>query len=211
MSGLVSRFRRPLLPFYCRPKPTDLGFTLVELLVGLVIAGVVASAAGAVMVAQIQSSAKLELAQRQRDNSSRLDYLIQIEAGEAASVIVDPSIPASCSSTGVATGVAGFRIPRDRGQYLNAANTSFVYYYNKGSDVWRCGPPVKRSGVLNHDSSVLPEAGVAVRDARLEKVNCSGQVTNEGQFVYRLVFPTGYQPACSVARAKTLQICNVVC
>lgn len=210
MRGFATRSRIPLLPFYWRPRSTDLGFTLIELLLGLVITGVVASAAGALMVAQIQSSAKLELAQRQRDNSSRLDYLIQIEAGEAASVIVDPSIPASCSSPG-ATGVAGFRIPRDSGAYLNVANASFVYYYNKGSDVWRCGPPVKRSGVLNHDSSVLPEAGIAVRDAKLEKVNCSGQVTSEGQFVYRLVFPSGYQPECSVARAKTLQICNVVC
>lgn len=211
MNGFVSRSRHLLLPFYCSTKPADLGFTLVELLVGLVITGVVASAAGAVMVAQIQSSAKLELAQRQRDNSSRLDYLIQIEAGEAASVIVNPTIPVNCSSNGVATGVAGFRIPRDTGQYLNAANASFVYYYNKGSDVWRCGPPVKRSGVLDHGLDVSPEAGIAVRDARLEQVTCSGQVTNEGQFVYRLVFPTGYQPACSVARAKTLQICNVVC
>ena len=185
---------------------TDQGITLVELLVGLVVASLAATAAGSVMLAQIQSSASLELAQRQRDSASRLDYLIQIEAGEAASVVDNPSLPGGCSGGG--TGLIAFRIPRDRGSYLALDNVSFVYYYNKGGDVWRCGPRVERSGILNHDSSIPLEAGVAVRTASLEKVRCSGESTNSGQFVYRLVFPTGYQPSCSVARAKTLLICN---
>lgn len=205
MNRTVAPIRHFLPTSYPSPKPTDLGFTLVELLAGLVVAGVVASAAGAVMIAQIQSSAKLELAQRQRDNSSRLDYLMQIEAGEASSVIETPTLPDDCPGTGV----AAFRIPRDSGQYLDANNASIVYYSNQGSDLWRCGPPVKRSGVLDHDANISIQAGIAVRDAQLEKVDCSGQVTNEGQLVYRLVFPAGYQPACTVARAKTLLICNV--
>lgn len=183
------------------------GITLVELLVGLVIAGLAATAAGSVMLAQIRSSASLELAQRQRDSASRLDYLIQIEAGEAASVVDNPSMPGVCSGGG--TGLVAFRIPRDRGAYLDITNASFVYYYNKDGDVWRCGPRVERSGILNHDESIPLEAGVAVRDASLEKVTCSGETTNAGQFVYRLVFPKGYQPGCSVARAKTLLICNI--
>lgn len=198
LSGLLSRLDR---------RAGTQGLTLIELLLAVVVAGVVAGAAGSVLLAQIKSSAVIELAQRQRDDSSRLDYLIQIEAGEAASVIDSPTLPLACAEAGT-TAVVAFRIPRDRGQYLDLTNASNVYYFNNGGAVWRCGPPVKRSGVLDHDPAKLLEAGVAVRDATLEKTNCFGQVTSSGQFVYRLVFPEGYQPGCSVASAKTLLVCN---
>lgn len=204
MSRLAANPRHIFVPVYSRHTANDLGITLVELLVGLIVAGVMASAAGSVIIVQIQSSAKLELAQRQRDNTSRLDYLMQIEAGEASSIIESPTLPGNCPGTGV----AAFRIPRDSGQYLDEGNASIVYYSNQGLDVWRCGPPVKRSGVLDHSPNLSTQAGIAVRDAQLEKVSCSGQVTNEEQLAFRLVFPTGYQPACAVARAKTLLICN---
>lgn len=182
------------------------GLTLVELLAGLVIATVVAAAAGSVLLEQVRSSGSLELAQRQRDNSSRFDYLIQIEAAEAASISKNETLPAACSGGGSA--VVAYKIPRNQGQYLDASNASFIYYYNKLGDIWRCGPPVKRSGVLDHDSAKPLQAGIAVRAASLEDVSCNGNVTDSSQFAYQLAFPNGYKSSCSVARAKTLLICN---
>lgn len=205
MSNQAPYTRRLFCHYFPTISQADRGITLVELLVGLVITGVVASAAGSVIIAQIQSSAKLELAQRQRDNSSRFNYLIQIEASEAASVIDTPALPEGCPGTGV----VGFRIPRDQGQYLDVKNISTVYYANQGLDVWRCGPPVMRSGVLDHDPNAPIQAGVVVRDAQLKQVNCSGLVTNDEQLAYNLVFATGFEPSCSIARAKTLLVCNV--
>jgi hypothetical protein len=45
-----------------------------------------------------------------------------------------------------------------------------------------------------------------VRDALIELVACQGQSTTSNQLAYRLVFPSGYQPACSIARARTVFI-----
>ena len=199
---------RSRIPLVCGLKLllVDKGFTLVELLIGLVIAGVVASAAGLLLLYQMKSASTLELAQRQRDNAGRFDYLIQIEAAEAASVVENASMPAACSGGG--TAVAAFRIPRDKGQYLDVNNSSLIYYYNKGSDLWRCGPPVKRSGVLDHDASRPLQAGIVVRDALLEKAVCNDEATNKSQLVYQLKYQKGYRPGCSIASAKTLLICN---
>jgi hypothetical protein len=65
---------------------------------------------------------------------------------------------------------------------------------------------VLRNGVLNHVPDEALHDGVAVRDALIELVSCQGQSTNSSQLVYRLVYPSGYQPACSIARARTVFI-----
>jgi prepilin-type N-terminal cleavage/methylation domain len=184
----------------------DRGFTLVELLVAMVAGVAVFTAAGAVLLSHIRSSFKLEVAQRQRDNAGRLDYLVQVEASEAALVEQARLLPAACVGSGQAS-LAAFRVPRDVGNYLDTeGNVSFIYYYNHGNDVRRCGPPVQRNGVLNHGLGLGLHDGVAVRDARIELVSCQGQTTNSSQLVYRLVYPSGYQPACSIARARTVFI-----
>lgn len=182
------------------------GYTLVELLVAMVTGLAVFAAAGSVLLSHIRSSFKLELAQRQRDNAGRLDYLVQVEASEAALVEEARQLPAGCVGSGQAS-VAAFRVPRDVGNYLDTVgNVSFIHYYNHGNDVRRCGPPVQRNGVLNHALGLGLHDGVAVRDARIELVSCHGQATNTRQLVYRLVYPSGYQPDCSIARARTVFI-----
>ena len=186
-----------------RPGP---GFTLVELLVAMVAGTLVFAAAGSVLLSHIRSSSQLELAQRQRDNAGRLDYLIQVEASEAALVEQGRVLPDGCEAAGQAS-IAAFRVPRDSGNYLDTVgNVSFISYYNYQGNVRRCGPPVQRNGVLNHDPGLGLHDGVAVRDARIELVTCQGQVTNSSQMAYRLVYPSGYQPACSIARARTVFI-----
>lgn len=203
MASLPSRIRVGLAS--SKGSGTE-GLTLVEILVGLSIACLAATAAGFALLEHVRSSASLELAQRQRDNSSRLDYLIQIEAAEAASILRNPLLPPGCSGGG--TALIAYKIPRNQGEYLDQSNASFVYYYNQVGDVWRCGPPVKRSGVLNHDPTQPLQAGIAVRGAILEDVNCNGYLTDARQFAYQLSFPNGFRSSCSVARAKTLLICN---
>ena len=187
-------------------KRVDAGFTLVELLVAMVAVQVVFIAAGSVLISHTRSSSNLELAQRQRDNAGRLDYLVQVEASEAALVEQARVLPDGCEGAGQASSAA-FRVPRDSGSYLDTeGNVSFIYYYNHQSHVRRCGPPVQRNGVLNHAAGLGLHDGVAVRDARIELVSCQGQSTDTSQLVYRLVYPSGYQPACSIARARTVFI-----
>jgi prepilin-type N-terminal cleavage/methylation domain-containing protein len=182
------------------------GFTLVELLVAMVAGVVVFAAAGSVLLSHIRSSSQLELAQRQRDNAGRLDYLVQVEASEAALVEQGRVLPAGCEAAGQAS-IAAFRVPRDSGNYLDTeGNVSFIFYYNHAGNVRRCGPPVQRNGVLNHAAGLGLHDGVAVRDASIELLSCHGQSTNSLQLVYRLVYPNGYQPACSIARARTVFI-----
>jgi prepilin-type N-terminal cleavage/methylation domain-containing protein len=182
------------------------GFTLVELLVAMVAVQVVFVAAGSLLVSHVRSSSNLELAQRQRDNAGRLDYLIQVEASEAALVEAGRVLPDGCEAAGQAS-IAALRVPRDSGSYLDTeGNVSFIYYYNHEGHVRRCGPPVQRNGVLNHTEGLGLHDGVAVRDARIDLVSCQGQNTDSSQLVYRLVYPSGYQPACSIARARTVFI-----
>ena len=189
-----------------RSRRSDAGFTLVELLVAMVAMQVVFIAAGSVLISHVRSSSNLELAQRQRDNAGRLDYLIQVEASEAALVEQSRTLPDGCEAAGQ-TSLAAFRVPRDSGSYLDTVgNVSLIYYYNHLGNVRRCGPPVQRNGVLNHAAGLGLHDGVAVRDARIELVSCQGQSTDSSQLVYRLIYPSGYQPACSIARARTVFI-----
>ena len=182
------------------------GFTLVELLVAMVAVQVVFIAAGSLLITHVRGSSDLELAQRQRDNAGRLDYLVQVEASEAAVVEAGRTLPADCEAAGQAS-IAAFRVPRDSGSYLDTiGNVSFIYYYNHQGNVRRCGPPVQRNGVLNHTAGLGLHDGVAVRDARIELVSCQGQSTDSNQLVYRLVYADGYRPACSIARARTVFI-----
>jgi prepilin-type N-terminal cleavage/methylation domain-containing protein len=209
----LSKFRTMVI-FDARPRHSrfdnflvgDQGFSLVELLVGVVVVTVIAAGAGTVLLSHVRGVGGLELAQRQRDNAGRLDYLVQIEASESASVRSDAgSVPGECSGSG--NYVFAFEIPRDTGGYQEAANRSTIYYYNDDDgNVRRCGPPVARNGVLLHDPGLSLQDGVAVRDASLELVTCQGQQTAGQILAYRLVYPSGFQPPCSIARARTVFI-----
>ena len=197
----------PSVSAMCSSRRAGAGFTLVELLVALVAGAAVFAAAGSVLISHVRSSSNMELAQRQRDNAVRLDYLIQVEASEAALVEAARPLPEGCAAAAGTNALAALRVPRDSGNYLDTtANVSFIYYYNFNGAIRRCGPPVQRNGVLNHSLGEALHDGVAVRNARLELVTCEEQATNSQQLVYRLIYPTGYAPACSIARARTVFI-----
>lgn len=183
------------------------GLTLVELLIALAIAGTALAIAGSVLVQHMRLVQAMELAQRQRDNATRLDYLIQIEAGEAAEIRYEQAM-AGCSSGGVS--VFSFLVPKNSGGYQVSGNNSVIHYYNSSSgDVRRCGPPVNDNGTLNHAANGMQD-GIAVREASLVKDpgggDCPSQLSNSGEVVYRLSYASGYEPECSVAVAKTIYI-----
>lgn len=195
------------------PLPAQQGLTLVELLVGMAVGFIVLASAGVVLLLHLRTTGGLELAQRQRDNAVRLDYLIQIEASEAALVETGRSLSACEGASGVSS-FATFVVPRDEGDYQSSQNVSFIHYYNQDGNVWRCGPPVAANGVLVHyDSDGNPsglQSGIAVREASLvvpASGVCQGQVTNARQLVYRLAFDdSAYVPECSIARVRTVRI-----
>ena len=183
------------------------GFTLAELLIALAVSGMVLAVAGSALVQHMRLVQTIELAQRQRDNATRLDYLIQIEAGEASKILYGQTMT-GCSSEGAS--VFSFLIPKNSGGYQVPGNESVIHYYNSASgDVRRCGPPVNDNGTLDHASSGKQD-GIAVRDAVLLRDpggdDCPDQVSDSGEFVYRLTYASGYVPGCSVAIAKTIYI-----
>lgn len=199
----------------CASSPSSGGWTLVEILIALSVGFIILASAGGVLLMHLQTTARLELAQRQRDNSVRLDYLMHVEASEAGSVSDSQNVATGCVGAGQEA-FATFVVPRDEGPYQDPGNVSLIQYYNRDGDVWRCGPPVSRNGVLDHYSALGPQSGVAVRDATLqeprdavtdEAVPCNGLTTSERQLVYRLVFDEAvYTPACSIARVRTVRI-----
>jgi prepilin-type N-terminal cleavage/methylation domain-containing protein len=188
------------------------GFTLPELLVGLLIAGLVSAAAGTVMLGHMRSVSSLEQAQRQRDNALRFDYLVQIEAGESSVITRGEALPGDCVGPGPA--LFSFLVPRNEGSYQEATNVSTIAYYNDAQgNVRRCGPRVLRDGRLDHRLNQSYWDGVVVRGGTVNVMtNCQGEVSGPAagslQVVFRLVYPTGFQPACSIARARTVRITN---
>ena len=193
--------------------PAQQGLTLVELLIAMAVGFVTLASAGVVLLLHLRTTGGLELAQRQRDNAVRLDYLMQIEASEAALVRTNQSLSACEGASGV-NSFATFVVPRDEGDYQSLLNVSLIHYYNQAGSVWRCGPPVAANGVLIHyDGDGNPsglQSGIAVREASLTAPTggvCQGQSTNDRQLVYQLTFSEpAYAPDCSIARVRTVRI-----
>lgn len=204
-------------PFYLIPVirfRSAHGYSLPELLVALAVAGIVMAAAGAMLGSHMLTVRRIERAQRERDNANRLNYLVQIEASEAARVDLNPALDANCEGSGNA--LFALRVPKSTGVYGSEANVSTVFYYNFGGDVRRCGPPVLQNGVLDHDYEPSEiQDGIAVRGATMQLVQsagvvgCDSQVSSDRQVVYTLSFTdSGYTPSCVVARARTVFVCN---
>lgn len=188
------------------------GFTLVELLIASSIGAVVAVAATQFLVEQVLQGRQLEAAQRVRENISRLNYLITIEASESDQISQGVNVD-GCAGT---QSSFALRIPRPTNQYADNTNVSNIQYYNAedaGSpSIWRCGPPVTRNGVLKHDSTNV--SGVVMRNAQLEfGGQCAATTTRNVH--YRIVPAVGVPGGsigglgdCTTAHARSIFICN---
>ncbi|KMM16873.1 type II secretion system protein J [Synechococcus sp. GFB01] len=191
--------------------PLPGGFSLPELLVATAIAALVVVGTAQVMIGQLQEGQRLEAAQRRRENFSRLNYLIAIEASESEEVELGVSPP------GCDLGAVGFTlwIPKPAGTYAQAANRSGIQYANLNNDIVRCGPRVSQNGQLVHSTTgndgstsvtsvVVPNAQLTVGGAN---------VTAGRQIAYQVNFIDGNLGTAGatrvvVAHARSVFVCN---
>ena len=206
---LTSATRLALLP-NCpsRPKhPTSVepGFTLLEQQVTPVVAQLLMGAAAGVITAHIRTTAAAELTQRVRDDSNRLNYLIQTEASEAASMGQGQTIAGCTPASGATTSIFNLNVPRPTGTAADSTNISTIWYYASGGDLRRCGPPILRNGSLDHTATPV-DSLVSANTVLDAAVTCQSTTSGPRQIAFRSTFndvPAGYQPDCAIARAKS--------
>ena len=133
----------------------SIGFTLVELLVGIVIASVAITAAARVHVGHIRSSgASVTSGQLQRD-LGRLQRLLQTEIQEACLLQAGTTSPTSCTQAScTATGGNEIRFLVSIATSVNAdpnaaANLRVISYRLNGTQLLRNGPRILASGSLD--------------------------------------------------------------
>ena len=208
------------------------GFSLVEILVALVVAGVVSLALSSMLLTYLRSSRNMDRAQTARESANRVNYLIQIEASEAKQITTgwtQTTYKATGSSTASAiteckfasgdTPLFSLDVPVKIVVYGVAATVSPIYYYLKAGDLRRCGPEVLRNGQLDEEGATALSRppyldGPVMRRASLAVVTtstsaCNSTVTDSRTLVYNITFTDlGWTPPCTVARAKTIFVCN---
>lgn len=207
--------RRDLLPSEprqaCRlSSRVGHGFSLLELLISVVLGTALVSSVFYVITAQIRGSTSEELAQRSRDDATRLNYLIQTEASEAVTMATGVVISNCASPANGKTSVFSLTIPRTVGQFDDVTNVATIFYYsdsNSGvTDLRRCGPAILRNGSLDFSSSV---DGIVSASTTLSLATCNGSTSSNREVVYQLQFndvPGGYLPPCAIARAKAFRV-----
>ncbi|SBO43211.1 type II secretion system protein [Cyanobium sp. NIES-981] len=198
------------MPFRAADSQRSAGFTLPELLVGLVITAVLFSVVGYLLLNHMLSVRRIERGQRFREDANRFNYLLAIETGESSAIQYNTSLDAACSDGG--TSLVSLTVPRPTGVYADATNVSRIFYYNLNGDIKRCGPPSNRNGVLDHGATSV--TGVVARRTTLDVIasggNC-GRVSDNRTVVYNLNFADsggGAYSQCQIARAKTVFVCN---
>lgn len=187
-------------------RTSTCGFTLPEVLIATIIAAAIAALTAQVMIGQLLEGRRLEQAQRIRENISRLNYLIQIEAAEAEEIEYGVT-PNNCAAAGVNSFTLW--VPRPVGQYADDSNRSGILYDNAAGNITRCGPPVARNGVLIH--TVPNVTGPVVMNAQLV-VNPRGCPASDArEVVYQVNFPglnLGQLGGCTFAHSRSYFVCN---
>ncbi|KEF41344.1 MAG: hypothetical protein ER33_11895 [Cyanobium sp. CACIAM 14] len=186
-------------------RSEDQGFTLPELLVSAVIGLLLMGAVAGVITSHIRSTTIAELAQRVRDDSNRLNYLIQTEASEAATVGQGQTISGCTPAPGATTSIFNLNVPRPSGTAAASTNVSTIWYYASGGDLRRCGPPILRNGSLDH--AATPVDSIVSANTTLDVgVTCQSTTSGARQIAFQATFndvPAGYQPDCAIARARS--------
>jgi prepilin-type N-terminal cleavage/methylation domain-containing protein len=143
-----------------RPRPDQSGLTLVELLVAIVIAGLVITAAGTALLGHLRSSKELEALERQRSDWSRSTFFLDAEVSLSQEVITAPTalsaqaIPASCSSISPSQLRFALRLRPDLPLVLYAVQPSSGSWLPDNSLV-RCGPAINADGAYSDASPQL--------------------------------------------------------
>lgn len=183
------------------------GFTLIELMISLSLGLLVLGATTFVITTHIRSTAASERSQRVRDDANRLNYLLQVEAGEASRIRQNVAVT-QCA--GAPNSLFTLDIPLPTGTAGDSANITSVHYYNKGSNFVRCGPSINRNGSLNFSGGFLE--GTVSSGTQLSLVTCQTVNTNQRAVAYQARYSeagtTAYQPPCEVARAKSFLVAD---
>lgn len=198
------------------PSPSSgsgAGFTLLELLISLALGSLIFSTLASMIVAHIRSTSVSELAAQVRNDSNRIDYFIQTEAAEAASI--GTAVIANCPAVGGGAALFNFNVPVNTGRADDLTNVVRIFYYTANGNLRRCGPPILANGRLNYtgapvDSIVSTNTTVTLQTVA-NNAQCGGAVLTNRQVPYRLVFndltvsgtAANYQPPCEIARAKS--------
>lgn len=194
-----------------RPRPgASPAFSLVELLISVVAGVALVSAVSYGITSQLRSTQIAELAQRTRDDASRLNYLIQTEASEAVTTAQGQTISDCASGANGKPSLFSLTIPRPTAQFDDLNNIATIYYYgetNAGiTDLRRCGPAIQRNGSLLFSSNV---DGIVNANTTLTLVTCQGTASSNREVAYQLQLNDlagGYRPPCAIARAKAFRV-----
>ncbi|MFQ6537795.1 MULTISPECIES: type II secretion system protein [Aphanothece] len=202
--------------------------TLPEILVALVITAVIIAGVGNVLLNHMFDARRVERAQRLREDSNRINYLIAIEAAEASAINTDPGLQvANCNEDNGEDAEFSLTIPwQETTTYGPGAESSTVYYYNQTAPdgvatIKRCGPKVTKNGRLIHSNDTY-QSGTVYRGGEIVlptdcsvSVDSSGSLTQGGttsrQLVYNLQIGSLSDQLfarCQVAKAKTVFVCN---
>lgn len=141
MSALISRVIH-------RQNGVSCGFSLSELLVAAALLLALVSLFGFAVVGQLSYSRNLNLRNRSSEAARRLGYLMEIEAGESRALDYGASMDGACGETPDEVYLA-MTVPKP--DEFDATNK--IFYYQKGPDLWRCGPPFLANGRLNHGAT----------------------------------------------------------
>lgn len=143
------------------------GFSLVELLIYVAMAGGVLATIMGVTVSQIRSTSTQELRLRTVDLWGRLSSLIESEISEAERIEANLPLPSSCIDPGDSgaptTSIFSLTIPYvadTTGLSAGTLNKVNIYYYQRrlglANDLWRCGPGYLPTGQLNYAGPMEP-------------------------------------------------------
>ncbi|MCT0230529.1 prepilin-type N-terminal cleavage/methylation domain-containing protein [Synechococcus sp. CS-1324] len=157
-----------------RTPRNEAGFSLIELLVGLVMGGFLMAAAASTVVSQIRSGNRMEVAQSLRNDMGRLSSFLEAEIGEGDTIRYGVAITGAGGCTG-ASGNSLFTIDvPNLGATGATLVTTPIHYYLTGSGntaaLNRCGPPINANGSLNFAGTriatlVSPNTTLALNNA----------------------------------------------
>jgi prepilin-type N-terminal cleavage/methylation domain-containing protein len=137
-----------------RSRPDQSGLTLVELLVAIVIAGLVITAAGTALLGHLRSSKELEALERQRSDWSRSTFFLDAEVSLSQEVITARAaldalpIPVACSVINQAQLRFALRMQPELPLVLYAVQPSSGSWLADNSLV-RCGPAINADGAYS--------------------------------------------------------------
>jgi type II secretory pathway pseudopilin PulG len=197
-------------PRWREHRRSQLSFSLLELLISVVLGTALVSAVFYVITGQIRGASKEELAQRTRDDATRLNHLIQTEASEAVTTTQGQTISNCAAAANGRTSLFALTIPRPTAQFDDLTNVTTIYYYSTTSsgitDLRRCGPAIQRNGSLDFSTMV---DGIVSANTGLNLVTCNSTTSSSREVAYQLQLndvSNGYSPPCAIARAKAFRV-----